>query len=667
MKLFIFLAIGLVLQILHAQETSPYIKFGKIKVADLEKKFYSIDSSANAVVLSDMGDAAVKGNTKGWFSISFTRHRVVHILNKNGYDEANVEVRLYNRGSGEERLENLQAVTYNLENGVIVTTKLEKSNIFKEKLDEHWSLKKFTMPSVKAGSIIEFQYTVFSDYLENLDPWVFQGSSPELWSEYQLSVPQFFSYVMVSHGFQPFFIQDKKDRQDNFTIVDSRGVEASEHYSFTSGVSDFRWVMKNVPELKEESYTASVKNHLARMEFQLSSQNYPLSPHDFRNTWPSLTKELLTSDYFGHTLNNNNNWLSDELKPLMIGAGSEVEKARNVYDFVRDNYTCTGHSGIYADQSLKNVMKTKKGNVAEINLLLTAMLRYVGLKADPFIISTRDHGYPVDLYPMLSNFNYVLTRFSSGGQYYYLDASHPRLGFAKILPQCYNGGGRLINEDALHVSLSTDSIKEGKTTFIFISNSEDGKWGGTMKQNLGYYESYNLRDQVKQKGKEEFEKDLQKQYGADVKVQQLEIDSFQKYEYPVCLRYNLELNPGSEDIFYFNPMFGEAYKKNPFKSAERLYPVEMPYASDETFVITMELPKGYVVDELPKQIVAKLDEKGSAMFEYRLTQSGNTISLRSRLKFSRTLFLPDEYENLREFFNLVVTNQNQHIVFKKQK
>jgi hypothetical protein len=31
------------------------------------------------------------------------------------------------------------------------------------------------------------------------------------------------------------------------------------------------------------------------------------------------------------------------------------------------------------------------------------------------------------------------------------------------------------------------------------------------------------------------------------------------------------------------------------------------------------------------------------------------------------LFLPDEYETLREFFNLVVTKENEQIVFKKKK
>ena len=43
----------------------------------------------------------------------------MHILNKNGYDIANIEINLYKNGIDEKSLENLKAVTYNFENGKI--------------------------------------------------------------------------------------------------------------------------------------------------------------------------------------------------------------------------------------------------------------------------------------------------------------------------------------------------------------------------------------------------------------------------------------------------------------------------------------------------------------------------------------------------------------------
>jgi hypothetical protein len=81
----------------------------------------------------------------------------------------------------------------------------------------------------------------------------------------------------------------------------------------------------------------------------------------------------------------------------------------------------------------------------------------------------------------------------------------------------------------------------------------------------------------------------------------------------------------------------------------------------------MDVPQGYVVDELPKQIIAKVDEKGTGQFEYRIGLSGQTVSLRMILRFSKTNFSPAEYDSLRQFFSLVVSKQSEQIVFKKIK
>jgi len=118
--------------------------------------------------------------------------------------------------------------------------------------------------------------------------------------------------------------QTKKERQVNFSVSDTRTAGATERLSFTSSVTDYHWVMKNVPELKEESFTSSIGNHIARIEFQLSTQSQPLNYHDYRSTWPGLTRELLESEYFGKALSKDNNWLGDDLKPVLLGATTDA-------------------------------------------------------------------------------------------------------------------------------------------------------------------------------------------------------------------------------------------------------------------------------------------------------------------------------------------------------
>src|SRR4030095_1346444 len=147
------------------------VKFGKVSPEDFAKKVYSVDSNDNAVVIADIGSSEIVRNTKGWVSLQFKRYRRVHILNKNGYDEANVEIQLYSNGDREEELSSIKALTYNLEGGKVIETKLEKAAIFKDKIDKRWIVKKFTFPNIKEGSIIEYEYTVQSDFLFNLQPW----------------------------------------------------------------------------------------------------------------------------------------------------------------------------------------------------------------------------------------------------------------------------------------------------------------------------------------------------------------------------------------------------------------------------------------------------------------------------------------------------------------
>ena len=56
-------------------------------------------------------------------------------------------------------------------------------------------------------------------------------------------------------------------------------------------------------------------------------------------------------------------------------------------------------------------------------------------------------------------------------------------------------------------------------------------------------------------------------------------------------------------------------KKNPFTAAERFYPVEMSYTVDDIYSLSMDIPKGYKVDEMPKSARVMLNEN-EGMFEY---------------------------------------------------
>jgi hypothetical protein len=294
-------------------------------------------------------------------------------------------------------------------------------------------------------------------------------------------------------------------------------------------------------------------------------------------------------------------------------------------------------------------------------------LRYAGLQADPVLLSTRSHGFIHQLYPLQTRFNYVICKAVIDGKTWLLDASEPHLGFGFLPLECYNGDARVIDKQGTAVILLADSLMEKKFTSVFMINDEKGKLVGSVQQTPGYYESLDLRDRIKEKGIEQLQKDIRQDFGMDILISNFGIDSLEKYDNELSLHYDFDIKDDAEDIFYFNPLFGEGYKDNPFKSVERIYPVEMSFAMDETYVLQMEVPAGFVVDELPQSLMVKLNERDEGLFEYRVYQSGESISFRSRIRIQRANFEPDEYEALREFFNIIVKKQAEQIVFKKKK
>jgi Domain of Unknown Function with PDB structure (DUF3858)/Transglutaminase-like superfamily len=646
------------------------IKFGKVSPEDFDLSKVKYDSGAAAVIIADIGNTSFEGNHKGDFTLIFKRFKRVKIINKNGFDAADESFTVYHDGLDEERLSDVKAITYNLENGQIIQTKLDEKSIFTDKLDKFKSRKKFTMPAVKEGSIIEIEYTIKSDFYYGLRAWNFQGEYPRLWSEYEVRIPSFFHYVQLSQGDQAFFVKTGKSEPTVYAIRESGGTESDENYQINAFENVIRWVKKDVPPLKEESYTTTISNHISRIEFQLHyvQFNETSERHTYMGDWFMASEKMLKNPNFGGALDDDNHWMAEELRTITAGCHSDLEKIQKIYAFVRDNFTCTDYDEIYTDNPLKLVFKKRNGNVAEINLLLTAMLRHENIKADPMVLSTRDNGYPSEIYPLMSRFNYVICSASDQEKTYYLDASRPRLGFGYLPIDCYNGMARTINKEKPYaVYFSPDSLKETKQTSVIIINDEKGFPSGSFQSVLGNIESFELREKIKKKSEKTFFKDIQTAYGSDIELENEGLDSLTQLEKPVNMHYEFNLKSlASEDILYFNPMLSEGYKDNPFKAAERTYPVEMPYCFDEVYNLNMEIPNGYTVEELPKSARVALNET-QGFFEYLIQKGETGIQMRSHIRLNKANFTPDEYNVLRDFFAYVVKKQSEQIVFKKKK
>ncbi|SFW33229.1 transglutaminase domain-containing protein [Chitinophaga sancti] len=648
------------------------IKFGKVDPKDFSKTGFEQDTGAHAVIISDVGEVTFESDRAEGIVLQFKRHTRIKIVDKNGYDAATVRIHYYKGESDEIKLKDIKATTYNLEGAQVVDTKMDSKSIFTDKIDKKGDVvKKFTLPAVKEGSIIEYTYTIISPYKMHLHSWQFQSTEyPTLYSRYEATVPEFYEYIFLRSGYVP--VKEKKTQgSQSFTISyeeeNSYGTKTghTQFYNITSNTNIYKWEAENTPALREEDFTTSIWNHVSMIQFQLSAYRYPNQPvKPVLGTWGSLAEELNKSESFGESLGKNNPYLGDKVDELTKGIKDDTAKARRIYNYVRSNFTCTSHDDLYLSKSLKSVFSSHNGNDADINLLLVAMLRRAGLTAHPVILSTRENGVTYELYPLVSRFNYTVAALNTDSSWYFLDASEPYLGFGRLDYSAYNGHARILSPDVVPIDMDPNTLLQAKSTYVMLMG-DSGKIKGSFSQKPTYYESCKMRADIVKNGKDAFFKPLTKGFSMETTLSNGEISDMDDYELPLQVKYDFEMTPDDAGMLYINPMLSEAYKSNPFKSLERRYPVEMPYLMDEIYTMNLIVPEGYTVEELPKSSMVKLNEE-EGMFQYLIQQSDNTIQFRCRVKLNKAVFPSEDYATLRDFFDMIVKKQSEQIVLKKK-
>ncbi len=178
------------------------LKFGKVSKEELQEKFYPQDTSANAAVLFKNRETYYVYNQNMGWALHTRVHERIKIYNKNGFDAATKKVRLYT-DKGENENISIKAYTYNLENGKIEKTKLEKDDIFTEEISENWESRNFTLPNLKDGSVVEWEYTIDSPFYSYIDDVICQYEIPIKKLEVSIKVPEFLEFKVTPSAYYP--------------------------------------------------------------------------------------------------------------------------------------------------------------------------------------------------------------------------------------------------------------------------------------------------------------------------------------------------------------------------------------------------------------------------------------------------------------------------------
>ena len=87
--------------------------------------------------------------------------------------------------------------------------------------------------------------------------------------------------------------------------------------------------------------------------------------------------------------------------------------------------------------------------------------------------------------------------------------------------------------------------------------------------------------------------------------------------------------------------------------------------SDARFVLNVILPDGYSIENPPEPLAIAMPNNGGR-FAVSSLQNGNSFSMSSVTSFKKSIYSPEEYPALKEFYNKIILQQKSEMTFKKK-
>ncbi|WP_020403201.1 DUF3857 domain-containing protein [Gracilimonas tropica] len=627
--------------------------FGDVQVADFFQYDQSYDTSASAIVLFDIGNVYFDAD----YNVILNRHTRIKILNESGLKYADVQI-LFDRKVG-QRVNDIKAASYLINQGELEERDIGRRDIYEEKLVDDIYEKKFTLPNVKKGSIIEYSYEKVMGNPFQMPDWEFHKEIPVAYSSIYMKIPWRFNYHLVFKGTDTLYTT----RSGNYG-----GTAGQNYYNYGDDRGYFVEITKeDLPPVKDLPFMDSRDDFISEVYTQL---NYAYRDNgnkiEYLENWEQISDEIRKHPDIGKQ--RVNRAIREKVKALTESATSDEQKITQIFDFVSANFEWNGLHRLYSEKGIIDTFKEKSGSSGDLNILLAKMLKEAGIKVYYGLTSTRDHGDVLLDYPIVNQFNNFIAVAEMDGYLIVLDATEGSRSL--LLPPLKDlfQVTMVIKEDSYGWMetrpYQRSETREMLTYKINISGEAEATYTHT---NVGYPAQL-LRRKIEASGKQqitdEIFRDLDPVTIDTVVTKGMENSNstavlYSKFYFDV-------FRDSLSEVSYLNPMLFLAEKENQFDSPKREFPVEFPYPLKQNKDVSITLPDGFVVEETPEPVNYILPENGGS-FSFQIQVLGSMINISSELDLRKSTFKNSEYESLRELFLTLIKKHSGSIVIKKSK
>ena len=651
MKKIVFLLAALAVSFAAAAQKIPVDpKFGNVSDAEIDMTVYEPDTAAVAVMLYREYTMDLVIGTSGGISKEITVHERIKVLKEEGKKFGDYSFLYVDSRNVKEHYSGVKVETFNREGGKVVRTKMSKKFDFDEKYSEEVRRRSFSAENVKVGSVIEVFYKFTSSRYFDIDD-----------IDIQLTIPVNKTHIEVGHA--EYFTVNRTQRGSVPTLYrkDNRLTNLAGAVSYQVDVDIFDAV--DVPALPSESHSFCPEQFRSAIVYDMSGLVIPGQVYEsISMKWPDVDKAISESDIFKVCKGKFRD--VKELEAALAGVEGDEARIATVRNYVAGKVKWDKKSSLVPDDA-REILKRGSGSDADINALTASALNTLGYTAVPVMVRSRDSGMLIDFHISLRSFDTFILRVTTpdGSQSWYLDAAREE-GYLNVLdPLFLVEKARVIPFDGSGEWADLTNLTRPRVAeMVKMKMEPDGTLTGSAQIVGNNEDSYVIKANYNDFDTEDaFLEDIESD-------EHLEITSFDiKKEYGplVEINYAFEKENDAGGLVYIQPILSQFHPASAFRKEERKLPVDFPYPESLVYSFALEIPEGYVVEELPEKTIKVFPPVGGRV-QLMAQQVGNSVSVTYRTSLDKMLVLPEDYADLRLFWETAVGAEKSTIVLKKQ-
>ena len=593
-----------------------------------------------------------------------TYYARIKVLTEKGKDLATVEVP-YLRGRYSVR--EVKARTIHADGKVIPLEGKPEDLLVSKKGDREVGRMVFNLPSVEVGSILEYRYQIDYDENRHSEPmWEIQKQYFVHSAHYQFT--PFKSFMPGSHEETSMYLVDGRGRRVNTLIWWGNLPEGDKIESNAGGY--YTVDVKDIPPIPDEEFMPPIDSFLYKVFFYYKSAG---NATDF---WVSEAKEWSKDvDKFAE----QSKTIREAVAGLIAPTDKEEDKARKLYAAVQalDNTDYSRKKGESELKQLKlkeakhaeDTWKLKSGDSEDIAMLYLAMARSAGLTAYAFKVVSRSRGVFDVTYLDLDQLNDTLVLLGIDGKAVLVDPGEKMCSFGTVNWRHSGTGGLRQSAEGPGYSATPQQAYTANTTRRIASLELDahGQLNGSIRIATTGQESLKWRQRALEIDETELKKEYDKSLeGIVPEGVEAHVDHFLGLDDPgvvlmAVVNVKGTLGTSTSKRLLLPATFFESRQRLSLVSAEkRQESVDMHFAERIDEDVTYHLPEGVVVEGAPKDSQAPW--QSHAVYALKTTTQPGVVTLNRQMVRAFSLAKPEEYQDLRGFYQKVSAADQQQLV-----